>query len=282
MLTADYLPGATFGPRTLSDHEFVWLLRGSARWQVWPADGAAVGHELRPGQLALGYPGQRDRFDWDANRPSRHRFVHFRLTGAGPARLPADAPQVRSFEELPLLAALCQFLSELAVDPSERARRRTDELLAVLLDLFVHEPTPPDRRPAADRPTDPLTPVWDVVAADWAEHGLRIIDVDALAAAAGMSRGHLFRLFRQQFGCGPARALELVRLARAATALQRSNGSLASVAAAAGFANAYHFSRRFTAVFGCPPGEFRRSGDGIDPTTALRSAGLLAVAQRLG
>jgi AraC family transcriptional regulator len=73
-----------------------------------------------------------------------------------------------------------------------------------------------------------------------------ILPAAELAAAAGVSSGHLFRVFRAEFGCGPARALEVVRLARSAATLQRSKASLAAVAAQHGFANAYHFSRRFS------------------------------------
>ncbi|MBA8795063.1 AraC-like DNA-binding protein [Friedmanniella endophytica] len=287
VLTADYQPGATFGRRRLSDHEFVWLTHGSARWEVETLGGERQVHELRPGRLSLGFPGQWDRFFWAADRPTRHRYAHFRVPTPG-----FDAPrgaQVRSFDELPLLGALCEHLGELTIrtggtDLQERAAlaRRVDELLAVLVMVFVGEPA---LHPAGgdDRTADdPLTAVWDAVAAAWAQDGPSIVGVDRLAEAAGISRGHVFRLFRQRFGVGPAEALELVRLSRAATALQRSNTPLAAIAAATGFADPYHFSHRFSRVYGCPPGEYRRRGEDTDPASPLRGPGLLGVAARLG
>ena len=75
--------------------------------------------------------------------------------------------------------------------------------------------------------------------------------------------------------------LELVRLSRAAVLLQRSNASLAEVADATGFANAYHLSRRFRAAYGVPPGRFRRTLPGADPLGPVREAGLLPLAQAL-
>jgi transcriptional regulator GlxA family with amidase domain len=100
---------------------------------------------------------------------------------------------------------------------------------------------------------------------------------DELAAASNVSVGHLFRVFRTEYGCGPARALELVRLARSAVALQRSNASLAEIARQGGFANAYHFSRRFSAAYRMPPGAYRALGLGPDPLATVRAAGLLPV-----
>ena len=85
---------------------------------------------------------------------------------------------------------------------------------------------------------------------------------------------------RAELGCGPARALELVRLARSAATLQRSNASLAAVGAQHGFANAYHFSRRFSQAYRMPPGTFRALGLGPDPLEPVRRAGLLPFAAR--
>lgn len=88
-------------------------------------------------------------------------------------------------------------------------------------------------------------------------------------------------MFRNAYGWGPAHALELVRLARSAVALQRSNASLAEIAHRGGFANAYHFSRRFRLTYGRPPGEYRALGPVPDPLEPVRSAGLLPFAAPL-
>jgi AraC-like DNA-binding protein len=107
------------------------------------------------------------------------------------------------------------------------------------------------------------------------------ISVPELAAAANLSAGHLHRLFRQRYACGPAYALDLVRLARAATALLRTNATIAEIASDCGYSNPYHFSRRFSLAYGQPPGTFRRRRQLSDPLAPVRAAGLLAVARRL-
>ena len=118
-------------------------------------------------------------------------------------------------------------------------------------------------------------------AGTWQTDGPRLIAAEELAAAISVSAGHLFRVFRNAYGCGPARALELVRLARSAVALQRSNASLAEIAHRGGFANAYHFSRRFCAAYGVSPA----GTGGINrlriPQAPVRSAGLHQVAYLL-
>jgi transcriptional regulator GlxA family with amidase domain len=88
-------------------------------------------------------------------------------------------------------------------------------------------------------------------------------------------------VFRAEYAVGPVAAVELVRLARAATLLQRSNLTVGAVATACGFANPFHFSRRFRATYGVPPRTYRRTQTADDPLAPVARAGLLALAHRL-
>jgi hypothetical protein len=80
---AYYPPGASYGPRTLSDFELVWLTTGSAQWR----GGERAHLRLAPGDLLLIPPGTRDEFRWDREVPTRHGYVHFR-SGSGPGSVP--------------------------------------------------------------------------------------------------------------------------------------------------------------------------------------------------
>ncbi len=279
---ADYPPGATFGPRRVSDYELVWLLSGSARWirQDLGPD-RQLGDEreltLRPGTLALARPGSRDAYRWDSGRPSRHGYVHFSVEPPVRWGPECDWPAVQSTAAEPVLDGLSGYLMELSGLSSIAARARTEQIVALILDIFLTGP-----RPAApDDWPESLQVMVDYVRQDWTEHGMRAIEVTELAVAAHLSSGHLYRLFRQRTGLGPAHALELVRLARAAITLQRSNAPLSTVAETTGFANAYHFSRRFRGAYGSPPGAFRRRQEAVDPLGPIRRTGLTALAQRL-
>jgi len=257
----------------MQDQEFVWILRGSAIWHVQqPVEHR---HTLRPGQLALARPGTVDSYRWDPMLETVHAYVHF--TVADPGSLPSVErwPTIRPLSQPPALDAICQYLLDLAGQATDDARQRTDRLLGVLLDLFVAGPV--------SRPDETLPPTVNAVLGRvrraWRD-GMRAVSIPELAAAAGVSEGHLFRIFRTEYGCSPARALEVVRLARAATLLQRSNATLSEIAHRCGFANPYHFSRRFAGVHGMPPGAYRRAESG-DPYEEVRAAGLLPIASAL-
>jgi AraC family transcriptional regulator len=280
---ADYAPGATYGPRRLVNYELLWILQGSALWRtdvydeagVWQA---TVEEELRSGSVALSRRGNRDAYIWDCDRPSRHAYVHFDIDDVGELGAPSTWPSVRSMSDPALLEELCGYLLDLAGVPSPSVRGHSDRLVAALLEVFVSAP-------AAGRPgemlPDGVRQVVDHVAAVWARSGPRIIPVPELAAAAHLSAGHLHRIFRQSFGCGPAYALDLIRLARAATALLRTNATIAEIATGCGYSNPFHFSRRFSLVYGEPPGTFRRRRQLSDPLSPVREAGLLPLARRL-
>lgn len=62
---------------------------------------------------------------------------------------------------------------------------------------------------------------------------------------------------RRRLGVSPVEGLERLRLARAEPLLWLSHLSLRAIAVQCGFADAYHFSRRFRAVYGMAPSAFR-------------------------
>ena len=66
-----YPPGGRLGPRRQLDVQLVVVHEGSARIEV---DGAER-PVLRPGWTALLLPGHRERFAFDAGRPTRHSWV---------------------------------------------------------------------------------------------------------------------------------------------------------------------------------------------------------------
>jgi AraC-like DNA-binding protein len=266
---AVYPPGATFGPRRLPDFEFVWLLHGTAEWRY---DQGSI--TLGTNCLLLGRPGMRDSFVWDRARPTRHAYLHFRLDG-WLTGLPDPAlwPLVRRLPDDDPLRPLLRYLLRVGED------RSTEEVLRLLLTLFVRGPLP-------DRDDERLPPLveglLEHVRRAWSPPApTRPLPLRELAAAACISPGYLSRVFRQHYGVSPVAAVELLRLARAATLLTRSNLSVAAVAGDCGFANPYHFSRRFHRVYGQPPGRYRRAPTRLEPTEPLARVGLLPLADRI-
>jgi AraC family transcriptional regulator len=272
---AVYPPGATFGPRRLEDFEFVWLLQGTAEWH-----GDLGGISLGPNSLLLGRPGITDSFIWDRTRPTRHAYLHFELIGELP-QLPDPArwPLVRTLPDDDPLRPLLRYLLSLGEHRSGSHRQTTQEVLRLLLTLFVQGPLP-------DHDEQRLPPHLDTLVAfvrrAWSPPApTRPLSLQDLAAGACLSAGYLSRVFRQHYGIGPVAAFELLRLARAATLLVRSNLSVAAVAHDCGFANPYHFSRRFHRRYGQPPGRYRHAAPRLRPAEPLAQAGLLALSDHI-
>ena len=268
---AVYPPGATFGPRRLEDFEFVWLLQGTAEWRY---DQGSIA--LGPNSLLLGRPGITDSFSWDRTRPTRHAYLHFELTGRLPELPdPARWPLLRTLPDDDPLRPLLRYLLNLSKHPSGTHQQTTQQVLRLLLTLFVQAPLPdPDQR----RLPPYLDTLLELVRRAWSPPApTRPLSLHELAAGACISTGYLSRVFRRHYGIGPVAALELLRLARAATLLARSNLSVAAVAHDCGFANPYHFSRRFHRIYGQPPARYRHASPRLQPTEPLARAGLLAL-----
>lgn len=264
---ADYPPGSTFGPRDARTYEFVWLLSGSATWR-W--DDLEV--PLAPGTLLLVRPGMRDVFRWDPRRPTRHAYVHFTASGdlaAGRAAWPV----VRDLGGRPdPMGALCQYLLWLGAACPPGWREQAAETLRLLVLTFL-APPPPAGDVSGGLP-EPVVGAMSAVREAWSDGVARPVGLEQLAAAAGVSVSTLCRAFRRRFGLGPVAALERLRLARAEPLLWMSNLSLQAIAVQCGFADAYHFSRRFRAVYGVAPSAFRATAPQAAPPSPLVAAAL--------
>ncbi len=256
---AVYPAGVSFGPRTLGDFEFVWLLEGDAVWQV---DGTDV--PAPQGTLVLGRPGMRDGFIWDRARPTTHGFIHFAIT-AGLQLLPSleSWPLARQLAPDDILWSLLRHIGWL-----QRREGAAWEALAqgamrqVLLAFIAGASGQAGESLGEGSPI--VERVMDHVRKTWAGGRLSQPSLVRMAAIGGVSRGHLVRVFRAELGVGPAEAMRLLRLDRAAFLLARSNLDVQDIAAQTGFADPFHFSRRFAVTYGCSPRSFRRrSAEGM-------------------
>jgi len=81
--------------------------------------------------------------------------------------------------------------------------------------------------------------------------------VRSLAAAVSLSPSRFAHLFTEQLGRSPMRALRDARLLHAARLLEATGLPVERVAAASGFASAFHFNRVFRQRYGTPPGAYR-------------------------
>ena len=83
------------------------------------------------------------------------------------------------------------------------------------------------------------------------------IGVDDMAAAAGLSRAHFSREFKNAFGETPRAYLLTRRLERAAALLRTTDRSVSDVCLSVGLVSQGSFTTSFTRMFGMSPGAYR-------------------------
>lgn len=104
-----------------------------------------------------------------------------------------------------------------------------------------------------------LTPAqWLRVEEFIAAHLDEDILLAALAAAAGFSKPHFVRLFRNTVGTSPHQYVLKRRIEEAFRLVQDSRLTLAGIASTTGFASQSHLHRVFVRAYGITPGEARR------------------------
>jgi AraC-like DNA-binding protein len=89
------------------------------------------------------------------------------------------------------------------------------------------------------------------------DHPARNVGLDELAAAAGIGKFRLIRLFRERIGL-PPHALHLAHRIRDARRLLEHGRSIADVAASTGFTDQSHLHRHFHRSLGLTPAAYQR------------------------
>jgi AraC-like DNA-binding protein len=98
-------------------------------------------------------------------------------------------------------------------------------------------------------------------------HYAEPLDLDALAAAAGVSKYHFLRCFAAVYGITPARYLTERRIERAQDLLRSTNLTVTEICHLVGFESLGSFSSRFTALVGVSPSAYqaRYAARGVPP-----------------
>ena len=127
-----------------------------------------------------------------------------------------------------------------------------EALVAACTLLSVAQPAAADA--AARQPSDAMVQVH----ARLGDDPLQAPSLAALAAMAGLSRFQLLRHFEAAYGLTP-HAWLLQRRTEAARQRIACGDALADAAAAAGFADQSHMTRRFAQQFGYTPGDWQKA-----------------------
>lgn len=82
------------------------------------------------------------------------------------------------------------------------------------------------------------------------------IDINDIAASAGISRSYLYRLFMQHISMSPNEYLMRFRISKGAELLEENRLSVGEVAYSTGFSDQLYFSRVFKKYMGIPPSRY--------------------------
>lgn len=91
------------------------------------------------------------------------------------------------------------------------------------------------------------------------DNSFRDIGVAAVARKCGISASRLSHLFRKETGESLHQFLEMRRMARARQLLEMTQESMAAIASELGFADQFHFSRRFKHHLGVSPRKYKQN-----------------------
>jgi AraC-like DNA-binding protein len=241
---------------------------------------------LRPGDVWLTAPWEPH--GWRPLEPDTQEVVlQFRpefLAAGSPeaafwpslfAAPPAERPRAGDNDDRTrILARLDQLRAEIrAQQPGwpTAARLGVLSLLLVLWRKWERPSRPPRSR---RRPTAALVaPALTLVAAS----PTRRISLAEAAAACGTSPSQFAAVFREAMGVSFGRYCGISRLDRTAHLLAATNTPIELIAEEAGYADASHFHRAFSEVYGETPGEYRASSwAGPSPEPSYRSVELIA------
>ncbi|MFG1925501.1 helix-turn-helix transcriptional regulator [Cryptosporangium sp. NPDC048952] len=84
------------------------------------------------------------------------------------------------------------------------------------------------------------------------------LDLEGLAAVAGLSKYYFHRMFTATYGMSPAAYVSRRRVERAQDLLRATNLTVTEVCTAVGFSSLGSFSSRFREIVGETPSEFQR------------------------
>lgn len=237
-------------PWTFADHALLLVEEGHVDVEVDDKIVTALA-----GTVVLIQPGMRVSLSLRHER-WRGVLVEFGLDAPEGVLPPVSAwPLARVMLDGDIVRPLVRHIESLAktsfAGVDELMENAARQVLAVLL---VEGSSQPQRRDALPPPVERALSYTRKL---WTDQPLRSPSLDQLANAAGVSCGHLSRLFRESVGMAPLGALRRLRLDRAAAELIATSRSIKEIAHEAGFESQFHFSRCFKKAFGDSPSTYR-------------------------
>lgn len=169
------------------------------------------------------------------------------LSGCDCAVFSRDVPWQRD--------VLTKLLHVFALQEGENQLDTVCALLALWGLLKAHLPMTQKRQEGTAADHAQLQRIMQYIHANYPQS----IALDDLAKAARLSKSSVLKLFQRELHVSPIRYLIRYRLQCAAKLLHTAEGSVAQTAQTVGFENTSYFCRKFKALFGVTPSEYRKA-----------------------
>jgi AraC-like DNA-binding protein len=237
------------GPHAHPSYELHYVIAGRASFSF---RGQRV--PVRPGDFFYTCPGTMHRMDVTEEGYLLQYVAFAELDSEQDAALAADLRnqvgegQVRRVGDR--YHALFARLSRQSLSSDTRLQRAAAaRMTGFLYDLMVDVEAAPESHPTVERALGFMR-----------SHVAEPYGLDTLVAELGIDKSYFIRLFKKHIGIPPMKYAMNLKMSAASDLLRTTSEPLAAVAARVGFADEYHFAKRFKQWSGTPPGAFRQQG----------------------
>ena len=203
------------------------------RWQTW-----------QQGDVLLAPPHALYAFEADREEPWKIAWLFYEQP-------PGTVPVVASNQPVLVRANVASFVDVLQTFCREvggEAERSVIQSLAALIDVYAR------RFAGSIAASERIWGLWNRVEADLARKWTNT----ELARHAGMSKEHLRRLCRRQYGRTPMAHVQHLRMLRACALLRMMPDKLDTISGMAGYSSMFAFSAAFKRWAGVPPSTYRQ------------------------
>ena len=250
--------------RVGDDYDLHGLKRGNSEFGIWQYTLAGEGllefegqrFTLKSGEAMIVHIPQDHRYSLAPGAQS-WEFIYVSIHGSEAMQLWRELEQLKSpivhFDESAnCVQAACEILSQYRDGKVKTPFTSSALAYKMLMALFE------DMAPLASRNEN-----WQMVRkiSDFCLARLQQdLSVDDMAVAAGYSKFHFSRIFRQSCGVSPAAFLRDLRLRSAIRLLQTEALTVKEIAGKCGFEDESYFCKVFKKFHGSSPEAFRRAG----------------------
>jgi AraC-like DNA-binding protein len=218
-----------------------YFVDGNGRYEV-----GGRSYEIKPGDCFLFPPGERVSGRALDERPFTIFATHFdRVT----AEVRAGHPLHCRIQEISLMESLVEHAVKCRVNDDPQSRREAGSAIHAIYHLFLGNLNRPAKPAVQVQVESLIESIRHDPGGNW--------PLDRMCEGIGLSRSHLTRWFNSLTGMSPTRYVIHQRTTRAAELITMTRRSMEEIASELGYRDVQFFTRQFTRVMGCPPGQFR-------------------------